>query len=86
MSSTKQKVLTDVETLPDWLVGFDDPVIRTQGRGNNSTMHRPDPAAESPQPACSQANAENSFVVAERSHLEAMYHDCKNPGCFGGER
>lgn len=85
MSSTRQQYLAELDTPPDWLQGYEDPVIRTQGRGNNSTMHRPDPSADEPTPACSQANAENDFVVSERSHLEGFYQNCQNPQCYGGD-
>lgn len=82
--STRQQQLAELDTTPDWLQGYDDPVVRTQGRGNNSTMHLPDYGADEPKPACPQANANNSFVVSERAHLEGFYSECRNPECYGG--
>lgn len=84
--SSKQRTLAQTDTLPGWLEGYKDPVVRTQGRGHNSTMHRPDSSADEPKPACSQANAGNSFVVAERSHLESHYDNCQNEECYGGDQ
>lgn len=84
--STRQVYLQEFDSLPDWLEEYQEPVVRTQGNGHNDRMHRPDPSSDAPEPACPQANADNTFVVTERSHLKGFYVPCRNSECFGGDR
>lgn len=67
---------------PDWLAGYDDPVIRCSTTSRKK-MHAPDLRAASPRPACStgQRDTEMLFVVAERANIEPIYADCGCPEC-----
>jgi len=61
-----------------------DTVVEYRGQ-NGDTVHRPDPAAEEPQPACPEAYAhdQSSYRQVDYS-LVASHRDlCKHPECFG---
>ena len=53
----------------------------------NQRLHRPDPDADGPEPACVQADADRRGEWREASLVSQRPHRrlCQNPGCFGGE-
>lgn len=79
-----QELVAEEETLPSWLQGYEDPVIRTPGKGK--AMHKPDFSAGEPRPACNTQGNDANYAVTERARLEGFYEPCGNPQCFGGER
>lgn len=72
---------------PDWMDSFDEPVVRATTKGRKK-MHAPDLAVDAPRPACVVGSRDSdSFVGAERAHLDGFYTECERDECaeFFGE-
>ena len=70
--------------LPDWILGYEEPVIRSK-KTNGSRYHKPDLDSDEPQPLCGGTRAQE-FSVKERSVLEGFYSPCQHHRCYGGEQ
>lgn len=51
-----------------------------------TTLHRADPDAEDPEPACECRGSEREFTTVPTAAYRPHYTLCGNPECFGGER
>lgn len=66
---------------PDWLDGFDEPVVRTTTKSRKK-MHAPDLTSDDPRASCEIGTREHqTFIVAEREHIEDFYTTCGRPEC-----
>jgi hypothetical protein len=50
-------------------------------------VHRPDPDADDPRPACPQADADDHDDYRQVAYVAVASHRglCNNPECFGGD-
>jgi len=73
---------------PEWLDGYDDPVVRSF-RSSRKRMHAPDLSSEDARPACRVGNRDDvKWTVDEMEHIEDFWSQCTRDECadwFGGE-
>jgi len=50
------------------------------------TLHRPDPDADDPEPACPCRGSEREFTTVPTAAYRGHYSLCGYPECFGGGR
>lgn len=50
-----------------------------------NTLHRPDPDADEPRPACPTRRSERDYTEVPTAAYRPHYKLCGNPECFGGE-
>jgi len=50
-----------------------------------TALHRPDPEADEPRPACQQARARSGEFREVRPGTHPTYDLCQNPACFGDD-
>lgn len=79
--STRQQYISELDAPPEWLQGYEDPVVRVRGNNSNK-MHRPDPNASTPKPACNTQGNSGNYDVIERVVLLGTYEPCRI--CYGG--
>ena len=49
------------------------------------TLHRRDPDADEPRPACPTRESEHDYTEVPTAAYRPHYKLCQNPECFGGE-
>lgn len=62
------------------------PEIAVRNRSQYAkTLHRADPDAEEPRPACPTRESEHDYTEVPMTAYRPHYKLCGNPECFGGE-
>jgi len=59
-------------------------VVRNRSRYAD-TLHRQDPDADEPQPACPLQETAKEFTTVKTAAYRSHYGLCGNPECFGGD-